>query len=284
MSKNNSTVSEKVTIDLGNFLMPISVFLSFLILSSFLLIGMNNIAFSLRGEGTKTTTTTTTDTGTTNNTDTGQTSAVSIDKIKEIFNGDYIKFGDANRPLLFVEFSDPSCPFCQIASGKNGELNKQAGERFILTADGGTYVAPVVEMKKLVDSGKASYAWIYTNGHGAGVLATKALYCANEQGKFWNVHDIFMSSQGYNVINEVVKNDVNKIDDLLALVSGVVDTNAIKSCVQSGKYDSKITQNEQLAVALGARGTPNFFVNTTNFAGAYSFSDMLTAVNSALGQ
>jgi hypothetical protein len=89
------------------------------------------------------------------------------------------------------------------------ELNKQVGERFTLTADGGTYKAPVLEMKQLVDEGKAAFAWFYSPGHGAGELATQAMYCADEQGKFWEVHDLLMTSEGYELMNETVKNDVN---------------------------------------------------------------------------
>jgi hypothetical protein len=75
---------------------------------------------------------------------------VKLSQIKELWGKDLIKFGDANKKLLLVEVGDPSCPFCHVAGGKNPELNKQVGDRFKLVTDGGTYVAPVPEMKKLV--------------------------------------------------------------------------------------------------------------------------------------
>ena len=68
---------------------------------------------------------------------------VTIEQIKDLFNKDIIKFGDADRRVLFVEIADPSCPYCHIAAGKNPELNAQAGDRFKLVSDGGTYMAPV---------------------------------------------------------------------------------------------------------------------------------------------
>jgi protein-disulfide isomerase len=37
-----------------------------------------------------------------------------------------------------------------------------------------------------------------------------------------------------------------------------------------------------LGQSLGVSGTPGFFVNDTNFAGAYSFTDMESIVTSAL--
>ena len=76
--------------------------------------------------------------------------------------------------------------------------------------------------QKLIDAGKASL-FIYSNGHGAGEVATQALYCAYEQDKFWEVHDIFMSGSGYDMINNTVKNDMSKSSQLVALVDKVLD-------------------------------------------------------------
>src|SRR3989339_2189170 len=72
-----------------------------------------------------------------------------LGQIKDLFNKDVIKFGDADKKVIFVEVSDPSCPYCHIAGGLNPELNSQVGAQFKLVKDGGTYVAPVAEMKKL---------------------------------------------------------------------------------------------------------------------------------------
>ncbi len=207
---------------------------------------------------------------------------VSLDKIKEVFQKDVIKFGDANKKLLLVEVADPSCPYCHIAAGKNPELNAQAGDRFKLVSDGGTYVAPVVEMKKLLDEGKASFAWIYSPGHGNGEMGTKALYCANEKGKFWEVHDLLMTNKGYDLLNNTVKNDKAKSGELSQFLASTIDSNFLKSCLDSGKYDSRLQSDIALAQSLGVNGTPGFFVNAQNYAGAYSFTDMQPAVNDAL--
>ena len=90
--------------------------------------------------------------------------SVTLDKIKPLFAKGYVHFGDAKRKLLFVEVSDPSCPYCHIAAGQDPELAKQASSpqySFQYNTDGGTYDPPVTEMRKLVDEGKASYALIY---------------------------------------------------------------------------------------------------------------------------
>jgi len=207
---------------------------------------------------------------------------VTIDQVKDLFKQDLIKFGDADRKVLFVEIADPSCPYCHVAAGKNPQLNAQAGDRFKLESDGGSYLAPVTEMKKLVDSGKASFVYIYQNGHGAGEMAQKAMYCAYEMGKFWEVHDLLMSSDGYSLINNTVKNDKTKSQDLADFLKPVVDSTKLKECLDGGKYDERIAKDIALAKSIGVSGTPGFFVNTTNFAGAYGWADMKPAVDAAL--
>lgn len=213
-----------------------------------------------------------------------QQPTVTLDQVKNAFNKSAIKFGDTNRKLIAIEIADPSCPFCGVAAGKNGELNKQIGTRFTLASDGGTYVAPVPELKKLLDSGKASFAYIYTPGHGSGEMGTKAMYCAFEKGKFWEVHDMLMSSAGYDLLNNTAKNDKTKSQEVANFLQSVFDPAAMKSCLDSGKYDKQLQNDVALATSLGVSGTPGFYINATPFAGAYSYSDMEPAVTAALGK
>jgi len=209
---------------------------------------------------------------------------VSLDKIKALFaNKDLITFGDADRKVLFIEVSDPSCPFCHAAAGLSPNVNAQLGAQFKLVSQGGTYVAPVPEMEKLVNSGKASFVYIYFPGHGNGEMATKALYCANEQGKFWEVHNQLMTDAGYNLLNNTVKSDKSQSGTLANFLKSVFDPTQMKSCLDSGKYDARLTEDTQIATDLGVSGTPGFFINTVNFPGAVSYKDMESAVNSALG-
>ena len=207
---------------------------------------------------------------------------VSLDQVKKLFGQDLIKFGDDKRKVLFVEIEDPSCPYCHVAAGKDPELNAQIGDRFKLISDGGTYAAPVPEMKKLVDQGKASLVYIYTPGHGNGEMGMKALYCAFEKGKFWEVHDLLYSNDGYNLMNNTIKNDKTKSQDLANFLKSAIDPTQLKSCLDSGKYDQRLGSDTAVAASLGVQGTPGFFVNTKNFAGAYSWKDMEPVVTAAL--
>ncbi len=207
---------------------------------------------------------------------------VTLDQIKAAFNKSVIKFGKDSQKLVVLEIGDPSCPYCHVAGGLDPEINKQMGGQFILKADGGTYVAPVAEIHKLVNSGKAAFAYIYTPGHGNGEMAMKALYCAQEQGKFWQAHDLLMTNAGYNLQNTTVKNDKNQSQAVADFLKSAVNPSNLKSCLDSGKYDAQLTADTSLAGSLGVSGTPGFFLNSTLFAGAYSWTDMQTVADSAL--
>lgn len=206
---------------------------------------------------------------------------VELSQIKDLFNKDLIKFGNSDSKVIFVEASDPSCPYCHVAGGLNAALNTQIGPQFKLVKDGGTYIAPIPEMKKLVDQGKASFVWLYFNGHGNGELATKALYCAYEKGRFWEAHDLLMTEKGYSFINETVKNDIAQADKMVDFLKSA-NVPDLKACLDSGKYDARLASDMALASSLGVSGTPGFYVNETNFAGAYSYKDIESVVTSAL--
>jgi Protein-disulfide isomerase len=219
---------------------------------------------------------------TTQPTQQGEPAAASLDTIKGLFDKDLIKFGKSDSKLVFVEVADPSCPYCHVAAGHNPELNKQVGTNFVLKSEGGSYIAPVPEMKKLVDDGKASFIYIYAPGHGNGEMGMKALFCANEKQKFWQAHDVLMTNAGYNLLNNDVKNDKANSGKLADFLKSAVDPKFLKDCLDSGKYDAKIADNTQIATSIGIQGTPGFYVNDTIFRGAYSFTDMQSAVDAAL--
>lgn len=210
---------------------------------------------------------------------------VNIDTIKELFSKDLIKFGDANSKVIFVEIADPSCPYCHVAGGYNPKLSASIDtqtNRFKYVSDGGDYAPPVPEMEKLVKEGKASYVYIYYPGHGNGEMAMKAVYCANEKGKFWEADNLIMSEAGYELMNTTVQNDKTKSQVVANFLKSVVDPTFIKSCLDSGKYDARLASDQEIATSLGIQGTPGFYVNATNFGGAYSYTEMKSTVDAAL--
>lgn len=207
---------------------------------------------------------------------------VTMDMVKGLFGKGSVSFGDADSKVVFTEFSDPSCPFCHVAAGKNPSLNKEINAQFVMVQDGGSYVPPVPEMKKLVDAGKVGYVWVYNDGHGNGRLAAEALYCAHEKGKFWEAHDLLMNAAGYKLTNETVKNDRKKTAVVADFLKSAVKPADMKSCLDSGKYTKRLTEDMAVAQAFGSGGTPAFFINTKLFSGAYSFAEMQPVVDQLL--
>lgn len=208
---------------------------------------------------------------------------ITLDQVKALFKSGFMYFGNTDKKVLLVEVTDPSCPFCHVAGGLDPETSKSINTQFQYKDDGGSYVPPVPEMRKLVDQGKASMVFLYSPGHGNGEIAAQALYCAYAQGKFWQVHDKLMSGDGYNVINNQVLNDKTKIPILVNFLSDAIDSNYLSSCLTSGKYSDALKRDEQVSQALGYQGTPYFIINTTPYAGAYPWSQMSSSVNQALG-
>ena len=196
---------------------------------------------------------------------------VDLAKIQDKFDGKHITFGDKNAKLVITEVSDPSCPYCHVAGGLHPELNNQMGAQFKLSTDGGSYIAPVPEIKKLVDSGKASFLWIYAPGHGNGEVGTQALYCAYEQGKFWQAHDILMSKVGYDLLNNTVKNDLTQSKLVTAAMAKVLDGKKLQSCLDSKKYAGQPADDTAFVQGLGFGATPTFFINDKAIEGAESW-------------
>ena len=91
-----------------------------------------------------------------------------------------------------------------------------------------------------------------------------------------------MTASGYDFLNNTIKNDKTKSGDMATFLKSVVDPAFLKDCLDSGKYDQRLTADAEIARSLGFQGTPDFFVNSTNFAGAYSYTDIKPTVDSAL--
>ncbi len=223
----------------------------------------------------------------TTNQQTAPQKQATLQDVKNVFNQEVIKFGDINSRVLVLEIADPSCPYCHAAAGLDPELNAQIGPNFKLVAQGGTYVAPVPEFRKLLDAGQIAYAYIYFPGHNNGEMGMKALYCANDQGKFWEAHDRLMTNAGYKLLNEQVKNDPAKLATLVNFLKGTVDTSMLSECIKSGKYDSRLNSDialsEPFSSALGQNfGTPTFYVNEKAFPGAVNYNMIKSTVDSLL--
>lgn len=187
----------------------------------------------------------------------------------KLYADDVVK-GDANAPVTIIAYTDPSCPFCAAAAG-GSEMVAYMKSRMP------TYEAAMPGiLKNYVDTGKAKVVFRYFPGHGSGVDAMKIMLCANEEGKFWQLHDVFFNNQA------LMENGDTAGLKKLAVDNGV-NSAKLDSCLASNKYDSKLTTDTQRGQAMGVQGTPGFFVNGIEVSGAVPFSDIKSVIDAALG-
>ncbi len=97
--------------------------------------------------------------------------------------------GNKDAGVTIIVFSDPSCPFCAAAAGAPEMVS-------YMQSRSPSWQPPVPGiMEEYVDTGKVKIVFKYFPGHGSGKTAMKALWCANEQGKFWELHDLVFANQ-----------------------------------------------------------------------------------------
>ncbi len=161
--------------------------------------------------------------------------------------------GNKNAPVEIIEFSDFQCPFCA---------------RFY------SDTLPQLE-KEYIKTGKAKLVYRdfpLTSIHPYAQKAAEAAECADDQGKFWEMHNkIFDNQAAIGVI------DLKKYADELGL-----DTAKFNSCLDSGKYASEVQKDLTDGQAAGVSGTPSFFVNGKKIVGAQPFSAFKQIIDAEL--
>jgi len=159
-------------------------------------------------------------------------------------NPDGLSLGDPNAPATIDVFEDFQCPACQIFTERIETL----------------------VIQNLVATGKARYVfhnYPFIDGPGAGNggesdQAANASMCANEQGKFWDMHSSIYAN--WNGENQGAFSDRN----LQAMAESIgLDVNAFNDCFNANKYEADIQADFDLGEEMGVSGTPTVFVNGT---------------------
>jgi len=179
-------------------------------------------------------------------------------------NQDYLKIssdeplkGSPNASTTLIIYSDPSCPFCAATAGQNQPVIS------LLKSKMPDWQVPLPNIiKNYVDTGKVKLVFRYFPGHGTGEEAMKILFCANEQGKFWELHDAVFAHQ------EIVA-DIAQVKLLAQNIN--IDMTKLDACYSSNKYASKLKQDSTSGQALGVKGTPAFFINGQLISGAQPY-------------
>ncbi len=88
--------------------------------------------------------------------------------------------------------------------------------------------------------------------------SAEAAYCAGDQDKFWEMHDIiFANQEGENAGAFVDRR-------LLAFAENLgLDMNKFKTCFNGSKYKDLIAQDAKDGLAAGVKATPSFSMSYT---------------------
>ncbi len=144
--------------------------------------------------------------------------------------------GDPKAPITIVEFSDFQCPFCKKSESTLHELlTKYSGRVKLAYLD-----FPLREIHPQAQS------------------AAEAARCAGEQGKFWEYHDALYADQS-KLGGPELATHARALN---------LDQKSFQSCLDSGKFKSKVEADLEQGNKVGVAGTPGFFVNGIFLSGA----------------
>ncbi|MBI5530941.1 MAG: DsbA family protein [Candidatus Doudnabacteria bacterium] len=173
--------------------------------------------------------------------------------------------GNKNAKVTVEEFSDFQCPYCkQFFSDTFAQIKS-----------------------KYIDTGKIKFVFrnfplpIHANAQGAAVAAE----CANNQGKFWEYHDLLFKNGQADGTNLALA-DLKKYADQMGLNNGTFGfgKNKFNQCLDSNATLSIVQGDLKDGQTAGVSGTPTFYVNGVQMVGAQPYANFEAAIEKALAQ
>ncbi|MER7485856.1 thioredoxin domain-containing protein [Streptomyces sp. NPDC126497] len=156
---------------------------------------------------------------------------------------DPLAVGDADAPVVMIEYSDFQCPYCgKFARDTEPELIRSYVEKGVLR----------IEWRNFPIFGEESEQ------------AARAAWAAGRQGKFWEFHD-----QAYST--EHKKNTGAFATDKLtamATAAGVTDLDKWRADMDSNAAETAIQRDQNEGYSLGVTSTPAFLINDVPVLGA----------------
>ena len=152
-----------------------------------------------------------------------------------------------------VEFSDFQCPYCQGFAPTLKRIEKEYGEKVLIAYR--QYPIPSL--------------------HPNAFKAAEASLCANEQGKFWELHDVMFAEQ-----QQLSVSDLKEKARRLGMNSKNFD-----GCLDSGRYVEQVQNDQKEGVRVGITGTPTVFINGILVeGGAVPFETIASIINRELAR
>ncbi len=174
--------------------------------------------------------------------------------------------GNPNAPVIFVEYSDTDCPFCQQFQQSLHKIVNEYGK-----------------------TGKVAWVYRHFAFHPNAPKEAEATECVAELGgndKFWQYVDLLFSKKDFTQ-TPYKGLDAGQLPDLAASIG--INKFSFNDCLSSGKYKQKIADDYQNAIKAGAEGTPYTIIVTRNgkipiTTGAVPYDSLKTAVQSLLNE
>jgi protein-disulfide isomerase len=157
--------------------------------------------------------------------------------------------GAPDAPITIIEFSDFKCPYC-------GRFVKETLEPLMADFEGKIKLV----FRDYPILGQAS------------VLGALAGSCAQDQGHFWEFHDLMFADQA-NLTREVFVQYATDLD---------MDVETFSKCFDEQQHMTEIQADYVYAQNLGATGTPAFFVNGRFVSGAQPYQVFADVINQEL--
>ena len=167
--------------------------------------------------------------------------------------------GSPNAPVEVVEFADFECPAC----GSFANLTE-----------------PDVRAR-LVNTGQVRFRFMDypLDIHPNTWAAHSAAWCASEQGKFWEMHDLIFQNQ--DRWSSQATRRPNAVLTPLAQQAGL-NMQQYEGCIESGKFHPQIKANYEEALRRGIPSTPTFIIGTQQVNGAIGYDAFKRYVDQAL--
>ena len=137
-------------------------------------------------------------------------------------------------------------------------------------------------VRDYIDTGKVNLVFVDLAFLGKdSIPASMASYCAEDQGMYWEYHDLLYNSQ------ESVDGGWANSERLKAFAFSLgLDMELFESCLDNSKYLKRVQYNIQQAKDNGVRGTPGFFIvgpdGQQKIGGAQPFSTFKQILDSMI--
>jgi protein-disulfide isomerase len=158
------------------------------------------------------------------------------------------QLGDSTAPVQVMEFADFECPACGTFA---------------------TLTEPDVR-KNLIQTGKVS--WRYYDYplpmHKNTWDASNAAACADEQGKFWEMHDMLFANQDrWN--GEATSSPKSQFKEYAQSLG--LDVPKWEACYDADRYRSRVASNRAEAERRHIESTPTFIIGGKMVPGTMSY-------------